>query len=320
MKKQSSRARAQSTPPVRHQLEHAVPTVIHNPEEDMTALGRWAHHAMLEPGRYLGWPLAVIGGVVLVAVALKFATGSSSVESEVWNKLETAKTPAERVDIAKANPKSPASSWAKLQAATEFFNQALMEMPKERDASLTASKKALELFDEVSREASHDSPQARAAALGKARALEMRNDLPEAIKQYERVAQDPAWKDTPEAREAQSHAEALKDPKAAEFYKELYAYTAPTVTLPPEGTATFPPPGSGSMAPVMSPPSNQPPTLSPGLGAIDGIREVVEPKAGTPAPSAQPKAGTPDAKAAKPAEAPKDQKLPPDVFAPKAGK
>lgn len=330
MKKQSSRARAQSTPPVRHQLEHAVPTVIHNPEEDMTALGRWAHHAMLEPGRYLGWPLAIVVGVILLALAFNFASGRSSAVSDVWDKLETAKTPAERVDIARANPKSPASTWAMLQAGIEFYNQALMDMPNNRDVALSTSKKALDLFEDVLRDARHDEPQARAAALAKGRVLEMRNELPEAIKQYERVAQDPAWHDSPEAREAQGYAEALKDPKAAEFYKELYAYSPTKVTLPPEGSVTLPPTGLGPMIPPppsgppmpVGPLSNQPPTLSPGLGAIPGLREVVEPQ---PAAPSQPKAGTPDAKSppAKPTEAPKEKaaakNLPADVFAPKTG-
>ena len=42
MKKQSRRARATSAPPipVRHQFDHVVPTVIHHPEEKMTALAR----------------------------------------------------------------------------------------------------------------------------------------------------------------------------------------------------------------------------------------------------------------------------------------
>jgi hypothetical protein len=102
MKKQSARARAQSTPTVRHQLDHAVPTVIHNPEEKMTALGRFAHHAMQEPGRYMGWPALIIGAVVLAAVVWKLATGGAPSTSEAWSKLETAKTPADRVDIGSA--------------------------------------------------------------------------------------------------------------------------------------------------------------------------------------------------------------------------
>ena len=94
MKKQSSRARAQSTPIVRHQLEHPVPTVIHDPEEKMTALGRLAHHAMLEPRRYLGWPLAIIGGLIVAAIAWRMANNVTSNESEVWTKLEAARTPS----------------------------------------------------------------------------------------------------------------------------------------------------------------------------------------------------------------------------------
>lgn len=311
MKKQSSRARAQSTPPVRHQFDHEVPTVIHNPEEDMTALGRWAHHAMLEPGRYLGWPLAIVGVAILVVVGSRLAGGGSSTGAEIWRKLEAAKTPAERVDIAKADPKSPAATWAMLQAATEYFNQALADLPNNRDVAVSTSKKALDLFEEVGRDAPKDSPQARVAALGKARVLEMRNDLPAAIKQYETVAQQ--WPETPEAEEARHYAEALKDPQAAAFYKELYAYSPTKVTLPPEGTATFTPPGPGGLtAPATSPaaPSSQPPTLSPDLGAIPGLREVVEPRTPASAPPAQPKAPAAD-------EAKKE--LPADVFTPKAG-
>jgi hypothetical protein len=353
MKKQSSRARAQqSTPPVRHQLDHVVPTVIHNPEEDMTALGRWARHAMQEPRRYMGWPVAIIGGVILLAIASRLLSGRSTADAEMWKKLDAAKTPAERSDIAKTNPKSPAATWAMLQAATEYFGQALADMPNNRDVAVSTAKKALELFEEVGRDAPHDSPQARMAALGKARVLEMRNDLPQAIEQYQVVAKE--WPGTPEAEEATQYAEALKDPQAASFYKELYAYSPTKVTLPPLGTETFPPPGGGlppvsSMIPganvgsPASPPSDQPPTLSPGLGAIPGIREVIEPRAGAPAGTAQPKAGMPEAKpqpptakpaapTAKPAAptanpaaptanpaAAEKKDLPGDVFTPKAG-
>ena len=188
-----------------------------------------------------------------------------------------------------------------LQAATEFYNQALADLPNNRDVAVSTAKKALELFDEVGREAPHDSPQARVAALGKARVLEMRNDLPKAIEQYQLVAKE--WPGTPEAEEAKRYAEALKDPQAASFYKELYAYSPTKVTLPPVGTENFPTPGAGfppvgSMVPGVtpgsptSPPSDQPPTLSPGLGAIPGLREVIEPKVGTAeAKPAAPKAG-----------------------------
>src|SRR5579875_1422829 len=140
MKKQSARARAQSTPPVRHQLDHAVPTVIHNPEEDMTALGRFVHRAMLEPGKYLGRPALIIGGLFLAAIVWKLSTGGAPSTTEAWSKLETAKTPADRVEIAKAHPNAPVSTWALLQAATEYFNQALADLPNNRDVALPTSR------------------------------------------------------------------------------------------------------------------------------------------------------------------------------------
>ncbi len=311
MKKQSSRARAQSTPIVRHQLEHPVPTVIHDPEEKMTALGRLAHHAMLEPRRYLGWPLAIIGGLIVAALAWRMANGVTSNESEVWTKLEAARTPSERVNLAKANPKSPAATWAKLQAATGYFNEALADLPNNSEVALSALKKSLDLFDQVIREAPHDSAPARVAALGRARTLEMKNDLPKAIEQYERVAKE--WPDSPEADEARHFAEALKDPQAVAFYKDLYAYSPTTVTIPGGGTETFPSTGLGSGLPggLLNPgPAAKTPA---GKSASDlrdlmvpGRNEVVEPRAGTPAPGAAPKSNPPAPKI----EAPKPAAMP----------
>ena len=250
----------------------------------MTALGRWAHHAMLEPRKYLGWPAAIIGRLILAVVVVEFDDRAASTsESELWSKLETAKKAAERVDMAKANPESPAVDLGPVAGGQEYFSQALADLPNNRDVALPTSKKALDLFDQVIREAPHDSPQARAAALGKARVLEMRNELSKAIEQYELVAKD--WPDTPEAEEAKRYAEALKDPQAAAFYKELYAYSPTKMTLPPFGTESLPlpssllgpAPGPGSNAGAApAAPSASPPPLSPGLRGIPGVREVVE--------------------------------------------
>jgi hypothetical protein len=331
MKKQSARARAQATPPVRHQLDHAVPTVIHDPEEGMTTLGRWVHHALQEPRRYLVWPAAIVGGLILAAIVWNLATGRTSGESEVWSKLDTAKTTAERVEVAKANPKSPAATWALLQAATEYFNQALADLPNNRDVALPTSRKALDLFEQVSREAPHNSPQAPVAALGKARVLEMRNELSQAIEQYELVANDKDWAGTPEAAEARRYAEALKDPQAATFYKELYAYSPTKLTLPPFGSQTLPPPGT---VPMPAPPPSKEASPSPGLPSsarsdllpplapgpempIPGIREVVGSRAAGTRLPVQTKSNPPAAKPepTKPAGTQKD--LPADIFAPK---
>ena len=66
MKKQSLRRRSGSaTPiPVRHQFDHEVPTVIHHPEEKMTALARLTHRVIMEPGKYATWGLGILAVVL----------------------------------------------------------------------------------------------------------------------------------------------------------------------------------------------------------------------------------------------------------------
>src|SRR3954471_13467280 len=61
-----SRMRDEQHLPPRHELNHAVPTVIHHPEEDMPLLARWLRHAMENPTRF--WSL--IAGLVIVVTGL----------------------------------------------------------------------------------------------------------------------------------------------------------------------------------------------------------------------------------------------------------
>ena len=143
--------------------------------------------------------------------------------------MESVKSPADRVQLAEEFPGSAAATWARLQAATEYYNQGFADLPNNRDVALPNLQKAVANFDEVTKEAPKDSPQARAAALGKARALEARNELPKAIEQYELVVK--TWPESAEAAEAKKLAAALKRPEAVAFYKELYAYSPTKVTL-----------------------------------------------------------------------------------------
>ena len=280
----------------------------------MTALGRWTHHAMQEPRRYLGWPAAIVAGVFLGVVVWKLAVGGRSPDTEFWAKLQTAKTAEERVDLAKAYPNSPASTWAILQAATEYYNLALADLPNNRDVALPTAKKALDLFDQVEREAPHDSPQARAAALGKARTFEMRNDLSKALEQYQHVVKE--WPESPEAEQAKRFVEALQDPQAATFYKELYAFSPTTMTLPPLGTESLPSSLLGPSSPGTTSGNTTSAPFGP-LKAVPNAAEVrppslpdvrVETRTQTPASPAK-------AEPAKPAASLKD--LPADVFSAK---
>ncbi len=241
MKKPPTRRRS-STPlsvPVRHQFDHAVPTVIHHPEEKMTALARWAHRVVMDPKKYLTWTLATLAGAFVLYGVWKWTTADGSPASDVWVQLKEAKTPEDRLEIARKHPESPAAMWTMLQVASEQYNSGLADMPHNRDVALQAFKKAQALYDELVEKAPKDPKDpsyyvARAALMGKARTLEARNERAEAIKQYEQVVAN--WPDSPEAAQAAEYAAALGKPEAAAFYKELYAYAPTKVTLPALGT------------------------------------------------------------------------------------
>ena len=242
MKKQLPRSRAK-TIPAHHQFDHEVPTVVHDPEEKMTALGRFTYHVIQEPRKYVSWAIWVTAGVVAVAAAWSIMSRSRTTSSDVWAKLEAAKKAEERVALAKEYPKSEASTWVLLQAASESYNDALKDMPNNLDVAMPALLKAIKLFDQVMAAAPQESAPARAASLGKARALEARGELPKAIEQYDLVAK--SWPGTAEANQAKELIESLQTPDAATFYNELLDYSTSKVTLPPLGSERIPfaPPG-----------------------------------------------------------------------------
>jgi hypothetical protein len=248
MKKPPSprRRRTASMPsiPVRHQLDHAVPTVIHHPEEKMTDLGRWTHRVLQEPKKISTWALTIAAIALAIVAGWSYAMRGRATSTEVWTKLDTAITPESRVEVAKEYTKAAVSTWALLQAAGQYFEDAMKEMPNNREVAWPNLGKAVALYDQVARQAPKNSFQARIAALGKARSLEARNELSKAIEQYELVAK--AWPESPEGEQAKQLALAVKSPEAAAFYKELYAYSPPKMTLPPLSTQKFDFPSTGS--------------------------------------------------------------------------
>ena len=276
-----------------HQFDHVVPTVIHHPEEKMTALGRWTHHVLQDPKKYSTWAIVIGLGVVVAFVGWNVATGGRSRTSEVWSKLDAAKKAEDRVEIAKENPKSPASTWALLQAANLYFDDGTKDLPNNRDVAVPNFGKAAQALRPGGAPRRYDSFQARAAVLGKARSLEASYDLSKAIEQYELVVKN--WPASAEAEQAKELAKALQKPEAAAFYKELYAYAPTKVTLPALGSERFDFPMSGPGArfgPAGKPSSLSnlplelaPPTLGPIRGnACSGWGEgqAVRPHARTP--------------------------------------
>ena len=215
-----------------HQLEHAEPTVIHHPEEDMTVLAQWLRNGMEQGSRF--WLL--LGGVIVVVVA--FAVFSSGViagkspTSQAWIEVTEAKSPEDRLKIADAYPKAPVADWARLEAAFEEYNNGLSDLttPGRKETAGGRLNKALELFRQVAKDAPKNSTQALGASFGIARTLEARNELPEAIEQYRLVAN--TFPNTAEAKQALAMAKALEDPENVMFYKELYAYKPPANSSP----------------------------------------------------------------------------------------
>jgi tetratricopeptide (TPR) repeat protein len=308
--------------PLRHELDHAIPTVIHHPEDDMPLLERWLHRAMANPTRFWGLLSASIAVLIgLTVLANAFSTGRA-VSDTAWAKLETAKTAAERVEIANEFPNTQAQQWALLQAATEYFNQGFNDLPENRDAALPTLKKALDLFEKVAAEAPADSPQARAAALGVGRTLEARNELEKAIKQYEKVAQTKAWAGTDEARQAAELARRLATPEAKAFYKELYAYKPAEATLPPGDVGNFNLPLPAGHPPVGGTSPVPPPADAKGANAEPNPLAVPPPPP-TPAAKKEGESKSLEIELTKPSEAPRTETpkadapgLPADVFTP----
>jgi hypothetical protein len=293
MKKQSLSGRSGPTTPipVRHQFDHEVPTVIHHPEEKMTALARLTRRILMEPGKYTTWALGILVVVLALVVASNWNTSSRTKSTEVWDKLFSPSKPEELSEFAKQHRGTVASEWVLLYAANEFYAKAMSDLPNNRDVAVSNLKKASDLYEQLAKEATKDSFQARAAAMGLARCLESRNELARAIAQYELVASN--WPGSAEAEQAKRLAESLKKPEAAAFYKELYAYSPPKFTLPPLGRERFDFPSTTEGFPPLRP------SLSSPSGSVPALPVEVTP---------------PDISEIRPA--PGTGKLPVDVFAP----
>jgi len=270
--------------------------------------------------------VVVLVGVSVLASGLPFGRVSSN---EAWTKLESAKTAEEREEIARAYPKTPAQRSALLLVAAEYYMRGFADLPTNKDVTLPLLKKALDRFQEVVDDSPADTPQARAGALGVARTLEARNEIEKAIAQYDKIVQNPAWKGTAEAAEAERLAALLKKPETAAFYKELYAYKPVEATLPPGGTSPLTLPSVGSSLGEIPGLGSSTGTI-PGLGGSTLPIKLPDPMlVPPPPPTPEPKkeAGgsrtielnppTPAPKAESPAPKPAPI-LPSEPFAPKA--
>jgi hypothetical protein len=215
--------------------ETAAPTVIHHYEEDETILARWLRRGMEKGAKF--WFLLAGTGVAISALTY-LASGLAAGRTEdqrAWLDLMLAKDPDEQVKVAESFPTTKAALWARLQAAEGRYQEALNDLPANREAARPVLNQALDWFRQIADDAPAGSPLKRLAAMGVARTLEARNELDDAIKQYESIAKNPAWRGTAEAIEADRRAAELRKPQTVAFYKAFYAYTPKSLTLPPGG-------------------------------------------------------------------------------------
>ncbi len=121
---------------LKHQFDHAIPTVIHHPEDNLPVLARWLRYITEDRGRFftfVGVILAVVVGLTIVSSGLSLSRGNSD---EAWTELQSVKTGAEREKIAEKYPNTPAGRWALLQAAIDFYYKGFYDLPANRDVAL----------------------------------------------------------------------------------------------------------------------------------------------------------------------------------------
>ncbi|HEV3165989.1 MAG TPA: tetratricopeptide repeat protein [Isosphaeraceae bacterium] len=310
-------------PPHPRQADRPTTTVIHSYEENETVLARWLRHGMEKGPKF--W--ALLGGVVVVAIGLAVAAnllwaGDSST-AQAWLKLTEAQTRDQQIQVASEYPKSPAAGWALLEAAGAIYNEGFELQAANRDEASPLLKRAYSIYSQVAQGAGKNDPDlARLATLGMARTLEASNDLPRAIELYEKVAS--TWPGTPEAKEAEQLAKALKKSQNVEFYNWLATYKPPEVTLPPlgKGILDFPldpgvtggmigrPPAGGMSGPPPTggvPAGSVPtPTTTPPSSAPELPENLFEPSLpASPETKAAPTSPSPAAPAAPKSDTPK---------------
>jgi hypothetical protein len=263
----------------------AEPVVIHHDEEP-TILARWLKQG-LEKG--VGFWLFVVAGTVLALGLILWLSAwmsrpqeGSKAWLEVMVPSQSRKTsgtgkyegmPATvrpLLALADEAPKTPAARWALLRAATMLYQEGLRDLPNQRETARPTLQQAIELFDRVVNLAPADVPEALIAAAGKARALESRGELDDAIKQYEFVAS--RWPKTKQGEAAAKRARDLADPSVKKFYDDFYTMDLSQIPSAAGGTTTPGLPGSLFGDPVVPPPGNIPllgdpapaPVMTPG--------------------------------------------------------
>ena len=245
-------------PPIRTHSDVDPPaTVIHHYEEDQTLLAKWLQKAMSKGASF--WMLAAGTAAVIFAVGYLISglTSGKSANARAWEQVILAGSAEDFQRVAASEGETAAGRWAALSAASRRYREALNKLPADRDGAAPLLTQALEDFRAIVDDPKADDTLRRLAMVGIARSLETREDLPDAIAEYEKIAK--AWPDTDEGKSAAKRADRLKTPEAIAFYKKFNAYKPrpASTTIGPRGTnrLEFPPGHPDPFGPMIPAPS-----------------------------------------------------------------
>lgn len=294
-------------------LQTHEPTVIHDAERDETLLLRWFRRT-LEKGPIV-WVIAagVIAACCLVWIILGVGSNTRSVSDEAWIDYVLARSAEDQIKLAERLVEvkaGPATGWSLLRAAESQFQEAINDLPGNRDVAMPLLSKARDLFDQAADRAGEDQTLRRLAEMGAARVKETRGELGEASQIYKKIAE--TWPDSIEGKRARELVAQLAKPEVIAFYQEFSRFKptglgAGTAGTP--GSSLFLPPGGTSDLNLPGLPANHPPLDGPVVPAPG-----LTPPGTVPSPPAE-GAATPPAAPGPGPDTSKAAELPPDPFA-----
>jgi hypothetical protein len=204
-------------------------------------LGRFLQTAKAGPSR----TVVVIWSLILLAAAVllgwfgydHYAKKENSAETR---ELENASTRDDYKSIADAHPNTPAGRIARIQFARlslrEGIDHLYAGMPDDRAAAKKKIEEARDYYDKLAKDCKDTPLLAQECLMGAAKARECLGDFNGALANYEQLARE--HKDSFLGKEAETRAEALKDPdkrkQIEEFYKDMNNLAEPKPQYPPE--------------------------------------------------------------------------------------
>ena len=227
-------------PPTRTHSDVDPPaTVIHHYEEDQTLLARWLKRAMSKGPTF--WMLAAGLAALVFAVGYLISglTTGKSVNAQAWEDVILAGSTEDFQRVSETPGDTAAGRWSALNAASRRYREALSRLPADREGAAPILTLALDGFRVIADDPKSDDTLRRLAMVGVARTLETRDELADAIAEYQKVAEK--WPNSDEGKSAAKRVERLKTPEAIAFYKKFNAYKAraASTTIGPRGTNRF---------------------------------------------------------------------------------